>query len=319
MTIFARNRAAKMALRLTVIAGMTLGLSACYGDFGLGYASDGYDQYDCDPYSQFDSYYNCDYGYGFNNIGYGGGWYDNFYYPGHGIFLFDNFGRRYNMRDDYRRYWGAQRFSWQREHGRSNQYRGNSQGGYQGGYRGGYQGGGYYPQQPRRDNDRNRGHDQRDGYGHGNRDHDDNHHGQGNGTWQGGHRPQGAAGTPQGAVVAPQPTPNIEPGSGRDGSRGRGRGRDGDGGGRGQEFAAPQQRDFVDRGQGQGQGQGQGRGQRDQGAQLIQPERVAQVQAQPEPQSQPQAIERPVNQPPVEQPEPAKRFRNDREENNVEP
>ena len=101
---------------LVMVAGA--GLSGCVYDLGLGFASDGYydDGYGCDPYGRYDAYYDCDYGQGFSNIGFGGGWYDNYYYPGYGIFLFDNVGRRYPMRDQYRRYWSEKRHNWYREH-----------------------------------------------------------------------------------------------------------------------------------------------------------------------------------------------------------
>jgi hypothetical protein len=54
--------------------------SECIYDMGLCYAGDGYGSgnYGCDPFSPFDSYYDCDNGYGYSNIGYGGGWYDNY-------------------------------------------------------------------------------------------------------------------------------------------------------------------------------------------------------------------------------------------------
>ena len=126
----------KLSLRLAALTAVTVGLSGCVYDVGLGYASDGYgyNDYNCDPYSQFDSYYDCDNSYGFYNIGFGGGWYDSFWYPGHGYYVFDNYGRRFNMRDNHRRYWGDRRQRWYRD---------------------------------------NRGHDGGRGYGRG-RDHDDN-------------------------------------------------------------------------------------------------------------------------------------------------
>jgi hypothetical protein len=106
----------KMALRLLAVAGFGISVSACTGDFGLGYASDGYNdgysQYGCGDYDQFGNFYECDYRAGFSNFGYGGGWYNDFYYPGHGLFLFDNYGRRYNMHPQYQRYWGQQRYNW---------------------------------------------------------------------------------------------------------------------------------------------------------------------------------------------------------------
>jgi hypothetical protein len=87
-------------LRIAAITGLGLTASGCVydGSLGLGYASDGYDSgYGCDGYNDFDSYYGCDSGYGFSNIGYGGGWYSNYYYPGYGYFVFDRYGRRYQM------------------------------------------------------------------------------------------------------------------------------------------------------------------------------------------------------------------------------
>ena len=107
----------KLGLRLAALTAATVGLSGCVYEAGLGYASDGYgyNDYDCDPYSAFDSYYDCDNSYGFYNIGFGGGWYDSFWYPGHGYYVFDNYGRRFNMRDNHRRYWGDRRQRWYRD------------------------------------------------------------------------------------------------------------------------------------------------------------------------------------------------------------
>ncbi len=105
----------KLALKIAALATVTMGLSGCVYDMGLGYYDDGYANYDCDPYSPFDSYYDCDYGYGFYNIGYGGGWYERHWYPGYGTYIFDNYGRRFGMSDHHRRYWGGQRHNWYRD------------------------------------------------------------------------------------------------------------------------------------------------------------------------------------------------------------
>ena len=100
----------KAALPMTASAG----LSGCAYDVGLGYASDGnYDDgYGCDPYGGNEAYYDRDYGQDFGNIGFSGVWYDNYYYLGYGIFLFGNVGRRYQMREQYCRFWGEKRHSW---------------------------------------------------------------------------------------------------------------------------------------------------------------------------------------------------------------
>lgn len=124
----------KVIVKIAALASASVALSGCVYDLGLGYASDGYydDEYGCDPYSDYDRYYDCDLGYGFNNIGYGGGWYDNYYYPGYGFVLFDNIGRRYPMSDPHRRYWGEKRHNWYRENrgrnGDSGRYQRRSRG-----------------------------------------------------------------------------------------------------------------------------------------------------------------------------------------------
>ena len=108
-------------LKSAVAAGALLGLGGCmYGS--AGYYGDGYVNggYDCDPYAPFDDYYACDYdyGYGFANIGFGGGWYDQYFYPGYGIYIFDRGGRRHAMRDNHRRHWARQRAEYGGHHAR---------------------------------------------------------------------------------------------------------------------------------------------------------------------------------------------------------
>ncbi|NJM51859.1 MAG: hypothetical protein HC843_14135 [Sphingomonadales bacterium] len=106
----------KAALHLAAVTGIGISLSGCAYTIGEGgYYNDGYAANECDPYYDFDSYYGCDYGYGFVNIGFGGGWYNDYYYPGHGLYLFDTYGRRYAMHDNYRNYWGQRRYNWYRE------------------------------------------------------------------------------------------------------------------------------------------------------------------------------------------------------------
>ena len=107
------------ALKSAVVAGALLSLGGCmYG--GAGYYGDGYvnNGYDCDPYAPFDDYYACDSGHGFANIGFGGGWYDQYYYPGYGAYIFDRGGRRHAMRDNHRRHWSRQRAEYGGHHAR---------------------------------------------------------------------------------------------------------------------------------------------------------------------------------------------------------
>lgn len=108
----------KALLKAALLITPSASLSGCVYDVGLGFASDVYydDGYGCNPYGGYDAYYDCDYGRGFANIGYGGGYYDNYYYPGYGLLLFDNVGRRYPMRDHHRRYWGEKRQYYFRKH-----------------------------------------------------------------------------------------------------------------------------------------------------------------------------------------------------------
>lgn len=106
-------------LKSALAAGTLLSLGGCM--YGTGTYGDGYVNnrgYDCDPYAPFDDYYACDYGYGFANIGYGGGWYDQYYYPGYGVHIFDRAGRRHVMRDSHRRYWARQRAAYGGHHAR---------------------------------------------------------------------------------------------------------------------------------------------------------------------------------------------------------
>ena len=115
-----------LSLALGVLA--TTALGGCYdGDVrGAGYASSAYacetrygsGYYDAyDPYAYDDGYgYDCydgaDYGRGFVQIGFGGGWYDDYYYPGYGTWMFDNYRNRYPLSGRYLNYWGGRRAWW---------------------------------------------------------------------------------------------------------------------------------------------------------------------------------------------------------------
>ena len=204
-------------LKAALLIAAGAGLSGCVYDVGLGLASDGYydDAYACDPYGGYDAYYNCDYGHAFSNIGFGGGWHDNYYYPGHGIFLFDTFGRRYPMREQYRRYWGERRHNWYREHrGRDRDDRG-----YEGRARG-------YKDNARSERSASRDHqggrvrdgdsDRRDGWRDGSR--------RGNGQWRGdGDRWSGAVQLPNtGASRGPGQGPSHGSANGQPNRRGGG-------------------------------------------------------------------------------------------------
>lgn len=118
-------------LSITFGALATTALGGCYyGDVNsvdYAYADDdcatryGSDYYDRDNSGYDDGYgYDCydaaDYRGGFVQIGFGGGWYDNYFYPGYGRYLFDNYNNRYPLRGHYLTYWGGRR-AWWRHHG----------------------------------------------------------------------------------------------------------------------------------------------------------------------------------------------------------
>ena len=237
-----RNFGKRTLLKVVTLAAAGTVLSGCVYDAGLGYASDGYyDDYSCDPYGGYDSYYDCDYGSGFFNIGFGGGWYDSYWYPGHGYYLFDNYGRRHMMRQHHRRYWGERRHSWYREN------------------RGSHRGNGRYEG---RDNSNTTpgaiGWPERNGGRV--RDGDDDRRGRGevrrnrNNQWRGGDG--------NGANAVPMPNPDVVQGRGRgDGYRGRrgdGQGRRGGRGNNNLNAVPVPQPDRPDMGRG-GRGEGGGR------------------------------------------------------------
>ena len=119
-----------LSLALGALATTTLG-GCYYGDvYGASYASGGdcaarygnayydYDGYAYDDGYGYDCYDSSDYGSGFVNIGFGGGWYDDYYYPGYGMWMFDNYRNRYPLRDQYLNYWGGRRAWWKHHGGR---------------------------------------------------------------------------------------------------------------------------------------------------------------------------------------------------------
>lgn len=119
------------ALAIAFGALATTMLSGCYdaGVYGAIYASRGdcaarygdgwynYDGYAYDDGYGYDCYDASDYGSGFVQIGFGGGWYDNYYYPGHGLWMFDSYRNRYPLNGQYLNYWGGRR-AWWKYHGK---------------------------------------------------------------------------------------------------------------------------------------------------------------------------------------------------------
>ena len=128
-----------------IVAAAAVGLTGCttYGAGGLGGVSVGYgDPYGYGPYgSRYGGYgygygpyggygYNPYMGYGYpGGIGYGypyyggypvyvgvpvnrnAGWYNGFFYPGSGTYVYDRKGNRYAWSDEQRQYWESRRTS----------------------------------------------------------------------------------------------------------------------------------------------------------------------------------------------------------------
>ena len=106
-----------------VAAVATLGalvLGGCaYDDYGYG-GGYGY------PYSgvSVGVGYGGGYGYYGGGYGYGGmyspfGWYDDFYYPGTGFYVYDSYRRPHRWNDYQRRYWTQRTDSWRNTGGRT--------------------------------------------------------------------------------------------------------------------------------------------------------------------------------------------------------
>ena len=92
---------------LTATAAITLtGCSEYYDGYGYGYnRPSAYVSY---GYSSRPYYYGGGYGsYSYYTPYYG--WYNNYYYPGVGVYIYDRSGSRYRWNDTYRSYWESRR------------------------------------------------------------------------------------------------------------------------------------------------------------------------------------------------------------------
>ena len=85
---------------ILVAAGVGLGGCATYSPFGYGSGvSVSYGDRYYDPY--YSSRYGSRYGYGYAPYG----WYDGYYYPGTGYYVYDQYRNPYYWNDYQRRYW----------------------------------------------------------------------------------------------------------------------------------------------------------------------------------------------------------------------
>lgn len=97
---------------LALTAGAAVAVAGCadegYGGYGYArpYAGGYYGGPYGDPYA-YDVYYDGYYGYGYGSPWFG--WYDDFYYPGVGFYVYDRGGGRYRWNDRQRQYWTGRR------------------------------------------------------------------------------------------------------------------------------------------------------------------------------------------------------------------
>ena len=99
-------------LRTAALAAAAMvGLSGCaynglYSGVSVGAGSGYYDPYGGYGYGYGASYPGYAYGYGASPYY---GWYDDFYYPGTGYYVYDRYRRAHRWSDRHRRYWEARR------------------------------------------------------------------------------------------------------------------------------------------------------------------------------------------------------------------
>ncbi len=124
-----------------IIVAAGVGLGGCaYGPYGgtgvsVGYGNGYYDPYYDARYSPYGSRYGSRYGYGYSpyrysRYGYGYGyapygWYDGFYYPGTGYYVYDSYRRPRYWSDAQRRYWNQRLITYRTRNGNRSEIRSN--------------------------------------------------------------------------------------------------------------------------------------------------------------------------------------------------
>lgn len=126
MVLGRKSLAAAMFAGLMALGGCTDGYGYSGVSVGAGYGG-GYAP----------SYYGGGYGYAPSYFG----WYDNFYYPGTGVYVYDRYRRPYRWNDGQRAYWEGRRGAWSGGPIRD-QWRGWGRGGWRGEVPGGWRGNG---------------------------------------------------------------------------------------------------------------------------------------------------------------------------------
>lgn len=124
--VLGRKSLAAMFAGLMALGGCTDGYGYSGVSVGAGYGG-GYAP----------GYYGGGYGYAPSYFG----WYDNFYYPGTGVYVYDRYRRPYRWNDGQRAYWEGRRGAWSGGPIRD-QWRGWGRGGWRGEVPGGWRGNG---------------------------------------------------------------------------------------------------------------------------------------------------------------------------------
>ncbi|WP_241656390.1 hypothetical protein [Sphingomonas oligophenolica] len=108
---------------IALVLGIGLGTAACTDGYGYSGLSVGYGSG-----SYYGDGYDTGYGYGSGyDSGYGSpyyGWYNDYYYPGTGIYVYDQYRRPYRWNDGQRRYWEGRRNNWRGDRNYRNDWNG---------------------------------------------------------------------------------------------------------------------------------------------------------------------------------------------------
>jgi hypothetical protein len=108
---------------ISLLAAGMLALGGCaYDSYGMGLGYGGGYGYGYGDYGYGGPYYG-DYGYGYGAPYFG--WYDDAYYPGTGIYVYDSYRRPHTWSDRQRSYWTSRRQATSSSSGKSVNYREN--------------------------------------------------------------------------------------------------------------------------------------------------------------------------------------------------
>ncbi|MDQ2892222.1 MAG: peptidase [Pseudomonadota bacterium] len=112
----------------SLVIGIGLGTAACTDGYGFSGLSVGYGSGGYGSGGYYGDGYDSGYGYGNGyNSAYGApyyGWYNDYYYPGTGIYVYDQYRRPFRWNDGQRRYWEGRRNNWRGDRNYRNDWNG---------------------------------------------------------------------------------------------------------------------------------------------------------------------------------------------------